>query len=100
MAPPENAIVLCVDEKPQIQALERTVLIAPMQEGRIERRSHDYYRYGTSTSFAALDTAAGQVKAAFEEAAPSPGAPGVLEAGRAALSRDVDDVVRPVECTW
>ena len=45
LAPPENAIVLCLDEKSQIQALDRTVPILPMQEGRIERRSHDYYRH-------------------------------------------------------
>jgi transposase len=49
LAPPENAIVVCVDEKSQTQALDRTVPILPMQEGRIERRSHDYYRHGTST---------------------------------------------------
>ena len=49
LAPPQNAIVLCVDEKSQIQALDRTVPILPMQEGRIERRSHDYYRHGTTT---------------------------------------------------
>ena len=60
LAPPENAIVLCVDEKSQIQALDRTVPILPMQEGRIERRSHDYYRHGTTTLFAALDIAPGQ----------------------------------------
>lgn len=57
LEPPQNAIVLCVDEKSQIQALDRTVPILPMQEGRIERRSHDYYRHGTSTLFAALDVA-------------------------------------------
>jgi transposase len=66
LAPPENAIVLCVDEKSQIQALDRTVPILPMQEGRIERRSHDYYRHGTSTLFAALDIATGQVTAALK----------------------------------
>jgi transposase len=66
MAPPENAIVLCVDEKSQIQALDRTVPILPMQEGRIERRSHDYYRHGTTTLFAALDIATGQVTAALK----------------------------------
>jgi transposase len=63
---PESAIVLCVDEKSQIQALDRTVPILPMQEGRIERRSHDYYRHGTSTLFAALDIATGQVTAALK----------------------------------
>jgi transposase len=66
LAPPENAIVLCVDEKSQIQALDRTVPILPMTEGRIERRSHDYYRHGTSTLFAALDIATGHVTAALK----------------------------------
>ncbi|MCY7395363.1 MAG: IS630 family transposase, partial [Nocardioides sp.] len=66
LAPPENAIVLCVDEKSQIQALDRTVPILPMQEGRIERRSHDDYRHGTTTLFAALDIATGQVVAALK----------------------------------
>jgi len=66
LAPPENAIVLCVDEKSQIQALDRTVPILPMQEGRIERRSHDYYRHGTTTLFAALDIATGKVTAALK----------------------------------
>src|SRR5215210_4944502 len=66
LAPPENAIVLCVDEKSQIQALDRTMPILPMAEGRIERRSHDYYRHGTSTLFAALDVATGQVTAALK----------------------------------
>jgi transposase len=46
LAPPENAIVLCVDEKSQIQALDRTVPVLPMQPGLIERRSHDCYRHG------------------------------------------------------
>ena len=63
---PANAIVLCVDEKSQIQALDRTVPILPMQEGRIERRSHDYYRHGTTTLFAALEIATGQVVAALK----------------------------------
>ncbi len=63
---PTNAIVLCVDEKSQIQALDRTVPILPMQEGRIERRSHDYYRHGTTTLFAALEIATGQVTGALK----------------------------------
>ena len=66
LAPPGNAIVLCVDEKSQIQELDRTVPILPMQEGRIEHRSHDYYRHGTTTLFAALDIATGQVTAALK----------------------------------
>jgi transposase len=66
LAPPENAIVLCVDEKSQIQALDRTVPVLPMQPGLIERRSHDYYRHGTTTLFAALDIATGEVTAALK----------------------------------
>lgn len=66
LAPPENAIVLCVDEKSQIQALDRTQPILPMQPHLIERRSHDYIRHGTSTLFAALEIATGQVTAAMK----------------------------------
>ena len=62
--PPENAIVLSVDEKSQIQALDRTMPILPTQPGLIERRSHDYVRHGTSTLFAALEIATGKVTAA------------------------------------
>jgi transposase len=62
--PPENAIVLSVDEKSQIQALDRTMPILPMQPGLIERRSHDYVRHGTSTLFAALEIGTGKVTAA------------------------------------
>src|SRR6188472_2513899 len=53
--PPENAIVLSVDEKSQIQALNRTAPILPLQPGLAERRSHDYLRHGASTLFAALE---------------------------------------------
>ena len=60
LAPPENAIVLCVDEKSQIQALDRTALMLPMQPGLPARRTHDYVRHGTSTLFAALDIATGR----------------------------------------
>ncbi len=63
---PTNAIVLSIDEKSQIQALDRTVPILPMQPGRIERRSHDYYRHGTTTLFAALEIATGKVTAALK----------------------------------
>jgi transposase len=61
LAPPENAIVLCVDEKSQIQALDRTAPMLPMQPGLPERRTHDYKRHGTSTLFAALDISTGNV---------------------------------------
>jgi transposase len=59
--PPENAIVLCVDEKSQIQALNRTQKVLPMQPGHAEQRTHDYVRHGTATLFAALEVATGQV---------------------------------------
>jgi transposase len=64
LAPPDNAVVLCVDEKSQIQALDRTAPILPLQPGLAERRSHDYVRHGTTTLFAALEIATGQVTAA------------------------------------
>ncbi len=64
LAPPENAIVLCVDEKSQIQALDRTAPMLPMQPHLPARRTHDYIRHGTSTLFAALEIATGQVTAA------------------------------------
>jgi transposase len=59
--PPERALVLCVDEKSQIQALDRSVPILPMQVGLPERRPHDYRRHGTTSLFAALDVATGRV---------------------------------------
>jgi transposase len=61
LAPPENAVVLCVDEKSQIQALDRTAPMLPMQPGLPERRTHDYVRHGTTTLFAALEIATGKV---------------------------------------
>ncbi len=66
LAPPENAVVLCVDEKSQIQALDRTAPILPLQPGLAERRSHDYVRHGTTKLFAALEIATGQVTAAVK----------------------------------
>jgi transposase len=61
LAPPENAIVLCCDEKSQIQALDRTQKTLPMQPGHAEQRTHDYVRHGTTTLFAALEIATGKV---------------------------------------
>jgi len=61
LAPPERAMVLCVDEKSQIQALDRTQPLLPMRPGQIERRTHDYTRHGTLSLFAALDAATGKV---------------------------------------
>jgi transposase len=59
--PPERALVLCVDEKSQIQALDRSQPVLPMRPGQIERRSHDYTRHGTLSLFAALDAATGKI---------------------------------------
>ena len=59
--PPDRALVLSVDEKSQIQALDRSQPVLPMRPGQAERRSHDYLRYGTTTLFAALDTETGRV---------------------------------------
>ena len=61
LSPPEHALVLCVDEKSQIQALDRTQPLLPMRPGQVERRTHDYTRHGTTTLFAALDAKAGTV---------------------------------------
>ena len=59
--PPDRALVLCVDEKPQIQAVERTAPVLPMRPGQPERVTHDYKRHGTTDLFAALDVKAGTV---------------------------------------
>lgn len=61
MSPPDNAIVLCVDEKSQVQALERGQPVLPMLFGQPERKTPQYLRHGTTTLFAALDVATGQV---------------------------------------
>lgn len=59
--PPDKALVLCVDEKAQIQALDRTRPLLPMRPGQVERRTHDYVRHGTTSLFAALDAKVGSV---------------------------------------
>jgi len=59
--PPEKALVLCVDEKTQIQALDRMQPLLPMRPGQVERRTHDYSRHGTTSLFAALDTKTGHI---------------------------------------
>ena len=61
MNPPEHAVVMCVDEKTSIQALDRTQPSLPMRPGQIERRTHDYKRHGVTDLFAALNLATGQV---------------------------------------
>jgi len=61
MNPPDRALVLCVDEKSQIQALDRTQPLLPLRPGQAERRTHDYARHGTTSLFAALDVKAGTI---------------------------------------
>ena len=61
LSPPERAVVLCVDEKSQVQALDRTQPLLPMRPGQAERRTHDYKRNGTTSLFAALDVKAGTI---------------------------------------
>jgi transposase len=59
--PPDRALVLCVDEKSQIQALDRTAPLLPLRPGQVERHTHDYVRHGTTSLFAALELATGRV---------------------------------------
>ena len=65
--PPDGALVLCVDEKTQIQALDRAAPVLPLRPGLPERRTHDYVRGGTTNLYAALDIASGQVIADMTE---------------------------------
>ncbi len=61
MNPPQNAVVVCVEEKTQIQALDRTAPILPLRAGVPEKQTHDYRRNGTTSLFAALEVATGKV---------------------------------------
>jgi len=65
--PPEKAVVLCVDEKPQVQELQRTAPVLPVRPGHPEAVSFDYVRHGTTTLFAALEVATGKVTDACTE---------------------------------
>jgi transposase len=65
--PPAHAAVFCVDEKPQIQALDRTQPLLPMRPGQVERRTHDYDRHGTTTLFAALNAKTSDVITQFHQ---------------------------------
>ncbi len=67
MSPPDNALVFCVDEKSQIQALERSQPILPLRCGASERQTHDYYRHGTTSLFAALDVATGRIISSLKQ---------------------------------
>ena len=61
LAPADQALVLCVDEKAQIQAPDRTQPLLPLRHGQVERRTHDYRRHGTTSLFAALNVKTGEV---------------------------------------
>ena len=61
MNPPQHAVVLCVDEKSHVQALERTVPVLPLSPGRAERHGFEYQRHGTLSLFAAFNTATGEI---------------------------------------
>lgn len=67
--PPEQtrAVVMCVDERSQVQALDRSQPVLPMRPGQAERRTHDFYRHGTTSLFAALDVASGKVIACCQK---------------------------------
>ncbi len=75
--PPENAIVLSVDEKSQIQALDRTQKTLPMQPGKAERRTHDYVRHGTTTLVRRVGDRHRGGHRDLQATAPAPGVPGV-----------------------
>jgi transposase len=83
--PPAHAIVLCVDEKSQIQALERTQPVRPLAPGRVERRTHDDVRHGTTTLFAALHVATGRITDACQPRHRHSEFPGLPQAGRNGL---------------
>ena len=91
--PPDKAVVLCVDEKSQVQALDRTAPILPIRPGLPEKATHDYIRHGTTTLFAALEVATGRVEQALSAAAPPPGVPDLPQAGGQGLPA-------AASCTW
>jgi putative transposase len=88
--PPDKALVLCVDEKSQVQALERTQPLLPMGFGYVEGVTHDYKRHGTTTLFAALDVLTGQVLAQCKPRHRHQEFLGFLRAIEAAVPPDLD----------
>jgi transposase len=90
MDPPDHAVVLCVDEKSQIQALDRTQPLLPMRPGQVERRTHDYKRHGTTSLFAALDVKTSRVISQFHRRHRSVEFRRFLDAVDAAVPHDVD----------
>ena len=85
--PPDRAVVLCVDEKSQIQALDRTQPLLPMRPGQAERRTHDYKRHGTLSLFAALDVQVGKNHRPLLPPPPGAGVPQVPRHHRGQCSR-------------
>ena len=90
MHPPTHAVVFCVDEKSQIQALDRTQPVLPMRPGQIERRSHDYRRHGTTTLFAALNVKTSELVTQFHQRQRSIEFRQFLDAVDAAVPRHLD----------
>jgi transposase len=90
MSPPDRALVLCVDEKPQIQAVERTAPVLPMRPGQVERHTHDYRRHGTTDLFAALDVKTGAVIGACKERHRAVEFRAFLDQVEAAVPADLD----------
>jgi transposase len=90
LTPPERALVLCVDEKPQIQAARGTAPAFPMRPGQAERRTHDYRRHGTTDLFAALDVRAGTVIGACKERHRAVEFRAFLDQVEAAVPADLD----------
>ena len=88
--PPQNALVLCVDEKSQCQALQCTQPMLPMGLGYVEGVTHDYVRHGTTTSFAALNVLNGQVIAQCRPRHPHQEFPGFLRAIDKAVPPELD----------
>jgi transposase len=90
MHPPTHAVVFCVDEKSQIQALDRTQPVLPMRSGQVERRTHDYRRHGTTTLFAALNVKTSALITQFHHRHRSTEFRQVLDAIDAAVPRPLD----------
>ena len=90
MNPPAHAVVFCVDEKSQIQALDRTQPLLPMRPGQVERRTHDYKRHGTTTLFAALNVETAKLVTEFHRRHRSVEFRQFLDAIDAAVPKEVD----------
>jgi transposase len=90
MNPPEHAVVFCVDEKSQIQALDRTQPLLPMRPGQVERRTHDYKRHGTTTLFAALNITTAKLVTEFHRRHRSVEFRHFLDAVDAAVPKKLD----------